>query len=80
MTWPIRKTRHDRLDDYPRAPPHIGEPDLDLLSWMGFSRTMREIAEFIGEEGDRLNYASIERAIIQNIDDLLHRSEDSQMY
>jgi mannosyl-oligosaccharide glucosidase len=57
------------LDDYPRAPPHIGELHLDLLSWMGFfSRTMREIAEFIGEEEDRLNYASIEKAIIQNID------------
>jgi mannosyl-oligosaccharide glucosidase len=40
---------------------------------------MREIAEFIGEEEDRLNYASIEKAIIQNIDDL-HWSEDSQMY
>ncbi|KAI9510162.1 mannosyl oligosaccharide glucosidase-domain-containing protein, partial [Russula earlei] len=24
------------MDDYPRAPPHIGELHLDLLSWMAF--------------------------------------------
>jgi mannosyl-oligosaccharide glucosidase len=70
--WRGRSEKHvltSGLDDYPRAPPHIGELHLDLLSWMGFfSRTMREIAEFIGEEEDRLNYASIEKAIIQNID------------
>jgi hypothetical protein len=57
------------MDDYPRAPPHIGELHLDLLSWMGFfSRTMKEIAEFIGEEEDRKHYANIQKAIIDNID------------
>jgi len=53
---------------------------VDLISWMGFfSRTMKQIAEFVGEEEDRQYYASIEKAIIQNIDDL-HWSEDSEMY
>lgn len=70
--WRGRSEKHvltSGLDDYPRAPPHIGELHLDLLSWMGFfSRTMKEIAEFVGEEDDRLYYASIEKAIIQNID------------
>jgi len=57
------------MDDYPRAPPHIGELHLDLLSWMGFfSRTMKELAAFIGEEEDRQHYANIEKAIIDNID------------
>ncbi|KAF8270316.1 glycoside hydrolase [Lactarius quietus] len=68
------------MDDYPRAPPHTGELHLDLLSWMGFfSRTMKEIAEFIGENEDRLYYANIEKAVIDNLDDL-HWSEESQMY
>ena len=70
--WRGRSEKHvltSGLDDYPRAPPHIGELHLDLLSWMGFfSRTMKEIAEFIGEEDDRLFYASTEKAIVQNID------------
>ncbi len=57
------------MDDYPRAPPHTGELHLDLLSWMGFfSRTMKEIAEFIGEDEDRLYYANVEKAVIDNID------------
>jgi hypothetical protein len=29
---------------------------------------MKDIAEFVGEEEDRLYYASIEKGIIQNID------------
>jgi len=70
--WRGRSEKHvltSGLDDYPRAPPHLGELHLDLISWMGFfSRTMKDIAEFVGEEEDRLYYASIEKAIIQNID------------
>jgi hypothetical protein len=59
------------MDDYPRSPPHIGELHLDLLSWMGFfSRTMKEIAEFIGEEEDRLYYANNEKGVIDNLDGL----------
>jgi hypothetical protein len=61
------------MDDYPRAPPHIGELHVDLLSWMGFfSGTMKEIAEFIGEEDDMKYYANVEKAIIDNIDGLSH--------
>jgi mannosyl-oligosaccharide glucosidase len=72
--WRGRSEKHvltSGMDDYPRAPPHIGELHLDLLSWMGFfSRTMKEIAEFIGEEEDRKHFANIEKAIIDNIDGL----------
>jgi len=57
------------MDDYPRAPPHLGELHLDLLSWMAFfSRTMKEIAEFVGEEEDKRYYGNIEEAIINNLD------------
>jgi mannosyl-oligosaccharide glucosidase len=70
--WRGRSEKHvltSGMDDYPRAPPHIGELHLDLLSWMGFfSRTMKEIAAFIGEEEDTQHYANIEKAIIDNID------------
>ncbi len=70
--WRGRSEKHvltSGLDDYPRAPPHIGELHVDLISWMGFfSRTMKEIAEYVGEEEDRLYYGRIEKAIIHNID------------
>ena len=70
--WRGRSETHvltSGMDDYPRAPAHAGELHLDLISWMGFfSRTMREIAEFIGEEDDAETFAENENAIIQNID------------
>jgi mannosyl-oligosaccharide glucosidase len=70
--WRGRSEKHvltSGMDDYPRAPPHIGELHLDLLSWLGFfSRTMKEIAEFVGEEDDKRHYADIEKAIIGNLD------------
>jgi hypothetical protein len=58
------------LDDYPRAkPPHVGELHLDLISWMGFfTRTMKEIAEFVGEEDDAAEFEELEEAILANID------------
>jgi len=57
------------MDDYPRAPPHLGELHLDLLSWMAFfSRIMKEIAEFVGEEEDKQYYGNIKEAIINNLD------------
>lgn len=74
--WRGRSEQHvltSGMDDYPRAPPHIGELHVDLLSWMGFfSGTMKEIAEFIGEEDDMKYYANVEKAIIDNIDGLSH--------
>lgn len=70
--WRGRSEKHiltSGMDDYPRAPPHAGELHLDLLSWMGFfSRTMKEMAEFIGENEDRLYYANNEQAVIDNLD------------
>jgi len=57
------------MDDYPRGPPHAGELHLDLISWMGyFTRTMREIAEFVGESEDASSFSNIEKAILDNID------------
>ncbi|KAK7466923.1 Processing alpha glucosidase I [Stygiomarasmius scandens] len=68
------------MDDYPRGPPHAGELHLDLISWMAFfSRTMKEIAEYVGEVDDALSYGEIETAILNNIEDL-HWSEENQMY
>ncbi|KIK63875.1 glycoside hydrolase family 63 protein [Collybiopsis luxurians FD-317 M1] len=81
--WRGRSEKHvltSGMDDYPRGPPHAGELHLDLISWMGlFSRTMREIAEFIGEVDDAISYAEIEKAILDNIEDL-HWSEEEKMY
>ena len=70
--WRGRSETHvltSGMDDYPRAPAHAGELHLDLISWMGFfSRTMKEIAEFIGEEDDAETFAENENAITNNID------------
>jgi mannosyl-oligosaccharide glucosidase len=72
--WRGRSEEHvltSGMDDYPRGPPHSGELHLDLISWMGFfTRTMREIAEFVGEPDDAASFAEIEEAIINNIDGL----------
>ena len=57
------------LDDYPRGPPHAGELHLDLMCWMGFfSRTMKDIASFMGNTEDALVFADTEKAIIENLD------------
>ncbi|KZT65471.1 glycoside hydrolase family 63 protein [Daedalea quercina L-15889] len=81
--WRGRSQQHvltSGMDDYPRGPPHAGELHLDLISWMAFfSRTMREIAEFVGEADDAAAFEEIEKATIGNIDDL-HWSEENQMY
>ncbi|KAF8459900.1 glycoside hydrolase family 63 protein [Gautieria morchelliformis] len=68
------------MDDYPRGPPHAGELHLDLISWMGFfTRTMKDIANFVDEKDDEDGFAEIEKAILDNIEDL-HWSESEQMY
>ncbi|KAG8897713.1 Processing alpha glucosidase I [Tulasnella sp. 403] len=81
--WRGRSEQHvltSGLDDYPRAAPHVGELHVDLISWVGFfSRTMREIAEFLGEREDEEELRGIENDIIMNIDDL-HWSEENKMY
>ncbi|KAG6914889.1 hypothetical protein DXG01_014733 [Tephrocybe rancida] len=57
------------MDDYPRGPPHAGELHLDLISWMAFfTRTMKEIAGYIGEIDDEISFGEIETAILGNID------------
>ena len=70
--WRGRSQKHvltSGMDDYPRGPPHAGELHLDLISWMGyFSKTMREIAEFVDETEDAASFAEIEKSIIDNID------------
>ncbi|KAI9711273.1 MAG: Processing alpha glucosidase I [Bogoriella megaspora] len=82
--WRGRTPRHiltSGLDDYPRPqPPHPGELHTDLISWMGMmTRVMKRIAETAGETEDAKTYASIENAIIRNIDDL-HWDDEVQTY
>ena len=82
--WRGRSERHvltSGLDDYPRPqPPHPGELHTDLISWMGMmTRSMKHIAETIGESEDAQEYSSYEIAIIRNIDDL-HWDEKAQTY
>ncbi|KAG5727592.1 putative mannosyl-oligosaccharide glucosidase [Termitomyces sp. T112] len=68
------------MDDYPRGPPHAGELHIDLISWMAFfTRTMKEIAGYIGETDDEITFAEIETAILGNIDDL-HWNTEKNMY
>lgn len=75
--WRGRSDKHvltSGMDDYPRGPPHAGELHLDLISWMGFfTRTMKDIASFVGELDDEISFGEIERAIIGNIDGRYHR-------
>ncbi|CAA7265444.1 unnamed protein product [Cyclocybe aegerita] len=68
------------MDDYPRGPPHAGELHLDLISWVAFfSRTMREIAAFVGEKDDETTFVQVEKAVLDNIEDL-HWNESEKMY
>jgi mannosyl-oligosaccharide glucosidase len=70
--WRGRSAQHvltSGMDDYPRGPPHAGELHLDLISWMAFfSRTMRDIAEFVGQVDDAASFRQNERAILDNIE------------
>lgn len=82
--WRGRDTRHiltSGLDDYPRAqPPHPGEIHTDLISWMGMmTRSLRRIAETIGEDDDAKEFKGYETAIVRNIDDL-HWNTKEQTY
>ena len=82
--WRGRSVRHiltSGLDDYPRPqPPHPGELHTDLISWMGLmTRSMRRIAETLGEEEDAREFAKSEKAIVQNIDDL-HWSKEHNAF
>ncbi|CAG8386505.1 unnamed protein product [Penicillium salamii] len=82
--WRGRSVQHiltSGIDDYPRAqPPHPGELHVDLISWMGMmTRTMRRIAQNLGEEDDAEEFAYYETAITRNIDDL-HWDEKEQTF
>lgn len=82
--WRGRTPKHiltSGLDDYPRPqPPHPGELHTDLISWMGMmTRSMRRVAETIGESEDAEEFKGYETAIIRNIDDL-HWSQKHQTY
>jgi mannosyl-oligosaccharide glucosidase len=82
--WRGRSKRHiltSGLDDYPRPqPPHPGELHTDLISWMGMmTRSMRRIADVLGEEEDVKEFGGYEKAIIKNIDDL-HWDKQHQTY
>lgn len=82
--WRGRSVQHiltSGIDDYPRPqPPHPGELHVDLISWMGMmTRTLRRIAEYLGEEEDAEEFAYYETAITRNIDDL-HWDEKEQTF
>lgn len=82
--WRGRTPQHiltSGLDDYPRPqPPHPGELHIDLISWMGMmTRSIRRIAETLGQEEDVAEFQGYETAIIRNIDDL-HWDEKAQTY
>lgn len=73
--WRGRSVQHiltSGIDDYPRAqPPHPGELHVDLISWMGMmTRTLRRVAEAVGETEDAEEFKGYEKAIGRNIDDL----------
>jgi mannosyl-oligosaccharide glucosidase len=73
--WRGRTPRHiltSGLDDYPRPqPPHPGELHTDLISWMGMmTRSLRRIAETLGEADEASEFQGYEQAIVRNIDDL----------
>ncbi|EEB09180.1 glucosidase I Gls1 [Schizosaccharomyces japonicus yFS275] len=69
------------LDDYPRAqPPSFAELHVDLMSWMiSFTKNLRFVAEFLGEEEDAATFAEYENNMMHNLDDL-HWDEDTGMY
>ena len=82
--WRGRSDRHiltSGLDDYPRPqPPHPGELHVDLISWMGMmTRSIKRVAEYLGETDDAKEYAGFENAITRNIDDL-HWSKEHQTF
>jgi mannosyl-oligosaccharide glucosidase len=70
--WRGRSEKHvltSGMDDFPRGPPHAGELHLDLISWMAFfTRTMRDIAGFLGNVDDEISFREIEVAILNNIE------------
>ena len=82
--WRGRTPRHclpSGLDDYPRAqPPHPGELHIDAISWIGLmAKSLRKIAEFVGEKEDAAKLRKQEEAITKNIDDL-HWDEKEGIY
>lgn len=82
--WRGRSVHHiltSGFDDYPRAqPPHPGELHVDLISWMGMmTRTLRRIADMVGETEDAEEFKAYGTAIDRNIDDL-HWDEKEQTY
>lgn len=82
--WRGRSVQHiltSGIDDYPRPqPPHPGELHIDLISWMGMmTRSLRRIAEVIGESDDAEELRTFETAILRNIDDL-HWDDKANTY
>ena len=73
--WRGRSVEHiltSGLDDFPRPqPPHPGELHTDLISWMGLmTKSMKRVAETLGETDDVNEFEKYETAIVRNIDDL----------
>lgn len=82
--WRGRTVEHiltSGIDDYPRPqPPHPGELHVDLISWMGMmTRSIKQIAEYLGEADDLEEFQKYEKAILRNIEDL-HWDEKAKTY
>lgn len=82
--WRGRTPQHiltSGMDDYPRAqPPHPGELHVDLISWMGLmTRSLKRIADALGEDDDKAELERYETAILRNIDDL-HWDDKAKTY
>lgn len=69
------------LDDYPRAlPVDIAELNVDLLSWIGvMTRSVKMIAEVLGEYEDVKKYQVIEQRIIKDLNEV-HWSDEQGIY
>ncbi|CAG8620125.1 14944_t:CDS:10 [Funneliformis caledonium] len=69
------------LDDYPRpTPPHPAELHVDLMCWVGFmARTLKDIAERLGEEDDAEDFGEEYKNIVANLNDL-HWSEEHDAF
>lgn len=82
--WLGRTANHcfpSGLDDYPRSqPPDASDLNIDTLAWAGvMARSMGKIAQLLDLDEDVIKFQTIEREIVENMDNL-HWSEEEKCY